>query len=517
MKRLGLTIAACSLSLITACTSSGSSGTANSSQTAANGSSSKGNGNLVIAETTPPPTFDPIASSLNSAEYAWQLSYEGLVRTNADGKIEPLLATSWTVSPDGKTYVFKIRQGVVFANGDPLTSADVVFSFNRLKESGVPFSKDRLAAIESVSASDDYTVTFTLSELDPGFLSVLGDPLLAGTAILDKKWASDHDPKTAMMGTGPFAFGSYMPNQELNMVRNDRYWDEANMAKVAKLSVKYMPQQSTQVAALKSGTIDLMFPTAESHTQLTSISSVSIDQVTSDATMVLNFNTAKAPFDNVDVRRAVSLAIDRDALVKGTYLGGGEVSAQIPPNYAWAPKVGDLLYQHTDRAQAKALLAQAGYSNGLDVTLNHYAGYTDYFDRFSQLVKSQLAEVGIRVTIQPNQQAVWLDKMNKGGAQFSDNEYGYGADPMLYLSPRPGRQGPPPSAVAAALANAAKAASPESYQTALVALEKANAEYVYPHLALGARAVWVATAKGVSNVHLEPTLSRSFLAAVSVS
>lgn len=472
-------------------------------------------GALVVAEDVPPQTFDPTQSSQIRTWYTWQLVYEGLVLADVEGKIRPVLATKWTTAPDNLSYEFELREGVTFSDGSPVTAEDVVFSFERLATGGLPYAKDRFKSLKTVTKVADRKVRFELSQPDAGFLLNLGSPFLVGSAVLSKKWAESHNPKVEMMGTGPFKMASYAPNAQLVLERNDQHWNKDGVAKVAKLTIRYMPEQSAQIAGLKSGQIDLMFPSAESNLQLKRDPAVKTINVTSTNTLRLNINTNQAPYDNVDVRRALSLALNREEIVKGAFLGEGVPSAQLPPSYSWAVKPADLKHQKHDPAQAKQLLAKAGYPNGFDVKLNHLAGYATYMDRFSELVKAQLAEVGIRVTIEANQNAVWLDKQNKANYEIMDNEYAFQADPLFYLMPRPGRQGPTPPEMAS-LINAATASDAGSYTKQLQALQIMQDDLVYPDITVVARNGWVSHSPKVLAAEPDPTLSRTFLSSVTV-
>ena len=473
------------------------------------------NGTLVVAEDVPPQTFDPTQSSQIRTWYAWQLVYEGLVLANLEGSIKPMLAASWTTAADKLSYDFQLRDGATFSDGSPVTADDVVFSFARLATGGLPYAKDRFATLKAATKLDDHTVRFELSKPDVGFLLNLGSPFLVGSAVLNQKWTQSHDPKVEMMGTGPFRMVSYAPNRQLLLERNDHAWNKDGLAKVAKLTIRYMPEQSAQIAGLKSGQIDLMFPSAESALQLSRDPSVKTVEVVSTNTLRLNVNSGVAPFNNVDVRRALSLALDREEVVKGALLGAGVASAQVPPSYTWAIKPADLKYQRHDPAEARRLLAGAGYPNGLDITLNHLAGYGTYMDRFGELIKSEMAAAGIRVTIEANQNAVWLDKQNKANYEIMDNEYAFQADPMFYLMPRPGRQGPTPVEMASLIATATASAI-EDYPRQLQALERMQDDLGFPDITVVARNAWVTHTARVLTAQPDATLSRSFLSAVTV-
>jgi ABC-type transport system substrate-binding protein len=182
-------------------------------------------GTLVVGEDVVPQTFDPTQSSQIRTWYAWQLVYEGLVRAEPDGQIVPVLATSWKVDAAKTTYEFTLREGVKFSDGSAMGPDDVVASFQRLLERGLPYAKDRFKWVESVTKVDDRTVRFKLKQPDAGFLLNLGSPFVVGSAILSAKWLQSNDPKLAMMGTGPFQMVSYAPNSQLVLKRTAGFLD----------------------------------------------------------------------------------------------------------------------------------------------------------------------------------------------------------------------------------------------------------------------------------------------------
>jgi len=472
---------------------------------------------FVVAEDVPPQTFDPIQSSQIRTWYMWQLVYEGLLRAELDGSLEPVLASEWTANEDGLTYDFKLRGGAMFADGTPVTAEDVVASFERLKSDGLPYAQDRFKSLESVEALDEGQVRFNLSQPDAGFLLNLGNPFVVGSAILSKEWLESNDPKTAMMGTGPYEMVSYVPNQELVLRRNPNYWDADGAPEIENLTIRYMPEQSAQIAGMVSGQIDLMFPSAESMLQISRMDNIGSKAVASTNTVRININTNKEPFSNVDFRRAMSLSLSREDVVAGAFLGEATPSAPVPPAYSWGSDPSELEYQTQDIERAKALLAQAGYPDGVDITLNHLAGYASYLDRFADVIKQNMAEVGIRVTIEANQTAVWLDKQNSANYDIMTNEYAYQADPLFYLMPRPGRQGPTPPEMQA-LIEKAQTGPAEEYTANLAALERMQDDMVFPDITVASRNAWVAFADRVDADTVEPSaiLSRTFLADVGL-
>ncbi|MGW3623618.1 ABC transporter substrate-binding protein [Streptomyces sp. NPDC000880] len=466
-----------------------------------------------MAETVTPQTFDPTQSSQIATMYAWQLVYNGLVRDDAQGKVQPDLAASWTTSPDGKTYDFTLRPDAKFSDGSPVTADDVVFSFERLIHGGLPYATARFPNLTSVSKIDKTHARFTLSKPDAGFLLNLGSPFLIGSAVLSKKFFATHNPKTEVMGAGPFKVVSYSPNSELVLQRNDNYWDKPLLPKYKTLNIKYMPDASAQAAALQSNQVDLIFPSTESTQQLKKNSQLKVTSVPGTNTVRLNINTNRKPFDNPDVRRAISLALNREEIVQGAFLGEATPSAQLPPSTSLSIPMDELKYQKHDVAQAKALLAKAGHPNGIDITLDHIAGYGTYLDRFSQLVKSELAQAGIRVEIQANQSAVWLDHQNKANYDILDNVYAFTGDPRSLLTPRPGRQGPTPPEMTS-LIDKATNGSMGDYGKNLQQLARMEDDLVFPDIAVAAPNAIVVTGPKVGSAKPDPTLARQFLGSI---
>ncbi|PQO23981.1 hypothetical protein C2I36_05115 [Rhodobacteraceae bacterium WD3A24] len=472
---------------------------------------------FVVAEDVPPQTFDPIQSSQIRTWYMWQLVYEGLLRAELDGTLVPVLATEWTASDDGLTYDFTLRDGATFSDGTPVTAEDVVASFERLKADGLPYAQDRFESLETVEAVDEGHVRFILSAPDAGFLLNLGNPFVVGSAIMSEDWLEDNDARTAMMGTGPYEMVSYVPNQELVLRRNTNYWDEDAAPEIENLTIRYMPEQSAQIAGMVSGQIDLMFPSAESMLQIRQMDNIESMAVASTNTVRININTNIEPFSNVDFRRAMSLALSREDVVAGAFLGEATPSAPVPPAYAWGSAPSDLEYQHQDIDRARELLVQAGYPDGVDITLNHLAGYASYLDRFANIIEQNMAEVGIRVTIEANQTAVWLDKQNNANYDIMTNEYAYQADPLFYLMPRPGRQGPNPPEMQA-LIEEAQTGPAEEYTARLAELERMQDDLVFPDITVASRNAWVAFADRIDPDTVEPSgiLARTFFADVAL-
>jgi ABC-type transport system substrate-binding protein len=482
--------------------------------TASNKSTSNGTVNkLVVAESTAPKSFDPTQSDVIASWYPWALVYDSLVRVITDGSLAPVLATKWSISDDRLTYTFQLRRGVKFQNGDALTADDVVFSYQRMLTGGIPYTKARFPTLVSIEATGALEVQFKLSAADAGFLNNLGDPFEVGTAVLSKKAASATNPATMMMGTGPYKMVSYVPDQKLTLVSNDKYWGVK--PKTKNLEILYMPDQSAQVAALRSGKIDLMFPTAESLRALSGSHTVT-KNVQSATIVQLEFNSEFNPaLAKLQVREAIAHAIDRKGIVSKALLGAGVPSAHLPSALAYAVAPKDLPNYTYDPALSRRLLAEAGYANGLDLTLDVFSTAPPLITSYAEVLQSQLKAVGINVTIINSDFATWLSKFNGGKFALLANWTSYKSDPIWYLHVRPGRSGTTPSDIAA-METKIQGATQKELPSLLQVYEKLQAASVWPNLAIAAETQSVTTRLGVTGVNPQYQMTRSFLGGVTV-
>ncbi|MDQ4214541.1 ABC transporter substrate-binding protein [Microbacterium capsulatum] len=477
----------------------------------AGGGAGGASADLTVAETTAPSSLDPQASSLFADRFAWQLSYECLMTTTADGQLKPSLATGYQKSSDGLTYTFTLRDGVKFSNGSTFTADDVVYTFTRITSSPNRIDKELFSTFTSVEKVDAKTVKFHLSSPDAGFVNNMGNPLVWGCAIMSKD-AAKENLATKMVGTGPWSQTDYQPETSLTFTRNADYWGDK--AKAAKLTVLYMPTMGTQVSNLKAKKVDIIFPDQGSAKDLKS-AGFTVDQVHTDSTIFLQINNTKAPFDNPKVAQAMALAFDRKALADQAYGGAARPSAYLPPSLAWAPKLSDVPNHTQDVAKAKQLLADAGYPNGLDISLLYINGYDPGTNDLMAVMQAQLAKAGFKVQLEPLEAATWSARRKALNYQLSWNAQSYYSNPYQYVAPVAGRQGPVPDSLQK-LINAAFAAGSETdYQKALSKVEMQEATLIYPTITLLAKDMFVAHASSLQGVKVPSSQSRTFLSQVS--
>ena len=346
--------------------------------------------------------------------------FEGLVKPNSDGEMIPAVAEKYTLSEDGTTYTFTLREGVKFHNGQTVTAEDVVYSINRC--AAVPEGQEKplvaaFSAVKSVEALDEKTVAVTIAQRDLEFISYMTAAIIP---------ADYENQDTAPVGTGPFKFVSRTPQQDFVMERFEDYWGAP--AWLDKVTYKICENADALVMNLNGGSIDLCAHlTSAQASQLNQ--SFQVLEGTMNLVQAIYLNNQAKPFDNQMVRQALCYAIDRQGIMDMVADGHGTaVGSSIYPAFAkyFLPELVDK-YPH-DVAKAKELLTQAGYPDGFDMTISVPNNYQPHMDT-AEVVAEQLREAGINVTIQPVEWSTWLDTIYNG-RQFQATVVGVDAANM---------------------------------------------------------------------------------------
>lgn len=346
--------------------------------------------------------------------------FEGLVKPNSDGEMIPAVAEKYTLSEDGTTYTFTLREGVKFHNGQTVTAEDVVYSINRC--AAVPEGQEKplvaaFSAVKSVEALDEKTVAVTIAQRDLEFISYMTAAIIP---------ADYENQDTAPVGTGPFRFVSRTPQQDFVMERFEDYWGAP--AWLDKVTYKICENADALVMNLNGGSIDLC-------AHLTSAQASQLNQNfqvlegTMNLVQAIYLNNQAKPFDNQLVRQALCYAIDRQGIMDMVADGHGTaVGSSIYPAFTkyFLPELVDK-YPHSVE-KAKELLAQAGYPDGFDMTISVPNNYQPHMDT-AEVVAEQLREAGINVTIQPVEWSTWLDTIYNG-RQFQATVVGVDAANM---------------------------------------------------------------------------------------
>jgi peptide/nickel transport system substrate-binding protein len=331
--------------------------------------------------------------------------HDALLKAMPSGNQTPCLAESFSSSEDGLTHDFVLRKGATFHNGDPVTSDDVKYSFERYRGASQSLLKQRVASVETPDAQH---VRFRLKEPWPDFLTFYAG--VSGAAwIVPRRYISqlgDDGFKKAPVGAGPYRFVSFTPGVELVLEAFDGYWRRPPLVK--RLVLKVIPEEATRLAALKRGEIDIAYSIrGELADELLHTPGLKLKPVVVQGVFCLYFVDQwdpKSPWHDVRVRRAANLAIDRqstnDALTRGYSRITGNPFVPDMFEFYWQPPAP--VY---DPAQARQLLAEAGYPNGFDAgAYNCDSSYAN----LGEAVLNNLGEVGIRAKLRPMERAAYI-------------------------------------------------------------------------------------------------------------
>ena len=370
---------------------------------------------------------------------------EGLVAFRDDTSIGPMLADSWTISDDGKTYTFKLRTGVKFHNGATMTSDDVVWSFKRWLDPATQWrcltelNGKGFAKIEAVEAPDANTVVIKLDQPTALFLGTLARPDCGQTAIIHKDSLGPDGKWIAPVGTGPFKFGEWKRGQYLDLIRFDDYssrseprngYTGAKKAEVDRIRINFIPDSSAAKAGLLSGSLDvvasLSIPDLD---DLKGREDVRVSITPALGLTGILLQTTDPLLKDVRIRRALALCLDTkeivDVIMQGTARANNSALPIGSPFYGAVQAEG----HQQNIAEAKKLLAEAGYK-GQPIKMIANKRYTNVFDS-AVLVQAMAQAVGIKIDIEVLDWAAQLDRYNKGDYQAMAFVYSARLDPSL--------------------------------------------------------------------------------------
>lgn len=324
--------------------------------------------------------------------------FEGLVKPDQDGNLIPAIASEYTISDDGMTYTFTLRDGVKFHDGSTVTAEDVKYSIER--NAGTDGTDPLISAfsnIDKVEIQDDSTVVMTLKEANTEFLAYMT------VAIIP---ASNEDPEGNPIGTGPYKFVSRSPQENIVVTKFDEYWGEP--AYIKDVVFKIEANADSVVMDLEGGSID-MYPRITSAQMAQLSDKFDVYEGTMNLVQALYLNNAKEPFNNEQVRQALCYAIDPQTIMDFVSDGKGtEIGSSMFPSFGkyFDASLNDVYNQDIDKA--KELLAEAGYPNGFDFTITVPSNYTQHVDT-AQVLVEQFKEIGVNATIQEVEWNSWLD------------------------------------------------------------------------------------------------------------
>ncbi len=401
--------------LLAAC---GSSSTSKSTTTAANAAVKRG-GTLRLGCAVPTGDVDPVFLFDQGGIFTAQLAGETLCKRMADTSLQPRLATSWRQVGSAKEWEFKIRQGVTWHDGRPLTVDDVVATLKMLSDpKGGSSALSAFSGVLSpggVSKVDDQTVRFSLDRAYVDFPYTVSDDNY-NSIILPADYKKGSFSKGGI-GTGPFILRELTPKQGATFERNPKYWgkDPKNGALpyLAGVQVKYFNDPQSTVLALQSGGIDtypqMAYATARG---LFGDANVNVLELPGSEHRTVAMRTDQAPFDDKRVRQALAWSIDREALVKGLFGGKAKVGNDhtFAPVYPFAPSEADVPQRKQDIAKAKQLLSDAGHANGITVPTLIVEEFLDV-PEYAQLLQDQAKAAGIQMKLHQESQSIFYNKV----------------------------------------------------------------------------------------------------------
>lgn len=367
--------------------------------------SASGAQRAIIGTQIEPPILDPTANPAAAiSEVLYDNVYEGLVQFAADGEALPKLALAWDVSQDGLTYVFHLKAGVRFHDGTSFDAAAAKFSLDRIIAQGsINPQRSRFRAVREVVALDPLTLRVLLKQRSGGLLQSLA----FGSAVMVSPQSAAGNALHPI-GTGPFRFLRWRRGDSITLERNPDF--QGAPALLAQVTFKFITDPTAAFAALMAGDVDAYanYPAPESFAQFAADPRFAVFTGSTEMETVLGLNERVGPLRNVLVRRAISYALDRRAIIDGAMFGYGTPigSHFSPDNLAYIDLTG--VYPH-DVAKAKQLLAAAGYPDGFGLSLK--LPPFSYARRGGEIVAAQLAQVRIRVRIENLEWAQWLDQV----------------------------------------------------------------------------------------------------------
>jgi peptide/nickel transport system substrate-binding protein len=373
----------------------------------------------------PPVWFDP--AEIGGLVTPYLLMYalhDAIVKPMPGKSLEPCLAETVTMAPDGMSYDFVLRQGALFHNGEPVTAEDVKFSFDRYHGSSNPLMRQRVAGIDAIDA---HHVRVRLTQPWPDFLLYYANVTGAGW-IVPKKYiekVGDDGFRKAPIGAGPYKFVSFNPGVELVLEAFEGFWRK--VPSVKRLVLKVIPDEATRLAALRRGEVDFAYSIrGELAEEVSRLPGISLKPVVVQGVFSVYFADQwdpNSPYHDLRVRQAVSLAIDRDGINDALTLGHAAVTSSIIPrnfDFFWQPPAAKY-----DVAAAKKLLAEAGFKNGFDG--GEYFCDSSY-SNVAEAVVNNLQEAGIRVKLRPLERAGFVtgytDKKFRNLIQNGAGAYG---------------------------------------------------------------------------------------------
>lgn len=360
-----------------------------------------------------PPGLDPTTGAAAAiGEIVFDTVFESLTHITGDGGVEPMLADSWDVSADGKTYVFHLHRGSVFHNGIELSAKDVIYSFTRARAAGsTNKDKDFFANISAMHATDDATLTINFAQAEAKTLFHFGLP----TAAIVEETSAPHND-TNPIGTGPYRFVSWERGGRVILERAPTYHG-SRAPQITHIAYSFISDPTAETTAMLAGNLDAFprFAALESLPVFRKDPRFQVLLGGTEGKTILAMNNARAPLNNILVRRAIAAAIDKQAVIDAAVDGYGiPISSHMTPMDEGYVDVSSL--NPFDPERSRRLLVQAGVTTPLTLSLK--LPPPAYARRGGELIAAELAQIGISVHIENMEWAQWLATVYGGAHDF---------------------------------------------------------------------------------------------------
>jgi peptide/nickel transport system substrate-binding protein len=388
-------------------------------------------GTFRFGRSTDSDKLDPINPGFNTSIWYIMSIYDQLIRVAPDGiTLEPSLAESWDVSDDGLTYTFHLRPNVLFSDGTPMTSADVLYSWVRAANDPGKYwtftltalKRDAEGQVEGITTPDDTTVIVELAQPWAPFLS---DVAMFNMSVISEAFAAGNEDRLVdeCMGTGPFALGEWRKGEFLSLVKNTNYWEEG-LPFLDEVTVQLVPDDNARILQLQGGELDGMMDVPSSRVpELQLDPNLKVYQFPSTYTQYIILNVRNAPLDDAHARRALQYATDKQTLIDVVLFGVGVEATSFMPRGAlyWNDTLEGFPY---DLATAQEELAQSPTPDGFPLDLKILAGSADD-ETLATALKDMWSQIGVEVTIMPTEGSTFNEDFTNANFQTMSNYFTY--------------------------------------------------------------------------------------------
>jgi peptide/nickel transport system substrate-binding protein len=372
-------------------------------------------GTLTLGVQADPAELDPHKTSLTAAWHVLEHVYETLVTTDETLAPIPALAEEWTVSDDGLVYTFNLRQGVLFHNGREFVADDVRYSFERILDPATASPVvDELASVDTIDVVDDYTVAINLLTADSSFLAKL---MGSSISIVPQEVVEENgDLMQVMSGTGPFRFVDYVPNTNVTLERNPDYWDSP-FPYLDGLEILVIPDNTSRTTALVTGTVDIIeYAPVQDLPIFEADETLKVEGNQNTNIRYMGVNVSREPFDQLEVRQAMAMAIDRGPVIDSAVFGYGTATNVLFPESYWAGIPSEI--PPVDIEGAVALLDSVGLGDGFEAQIQSWAQYP-FLSNAAIVIQEQLRQIGVESEVDLQENAVLLENYFSGNFDLS--------------------------------------------------------------------------------------------------